>query len=574
MLCCIPFVWLWFLPAELIRFSKSVIANCLFVSNFLFWKETGYFASANELKPLLHTWSLAVEEQFYLVFPVFFLYAWRWKRKGLLQAVISVFLLSFGIMSFLRLDHPSANFYLAPPRVWEFLLGTLIALTIDSIQAKAKSLSSLFVEIVAFAGLAFLISSFFTFTKQDSFPNVFALIPLLGASLIILFATSNTIVGKILSVPPLVGIGLISYSIYLWHQPIFVFARRYRLVEPKPEIYGILIVSIIIISFVSWKLIEQPFRRKNLLNKKQALFSYISMFLFLVTCGVLGITKSGFPKRFENSKVNFVGFFDTVQAISLSTKYPSSIGMGYNHTTGKFRDSDHFISDWKSLVSKELKYRSPILAMFGDSHAGNMAKALTFNGISPLILYGSSCPVSPDLMNERCKKLADLMKESLKRTPSIKYLALIRYFKDGRDLGLDQIKRTVSFWSDVNIQLLFFSERPDFPYIQQILQAGGYPQPRFDSSELSLRQEVRAYLASEGVHLVNVKEAFCKITPSCTFKVGDSLSFEAKDMLLFDEHHLSDLGCLKLGKILIETDPVLNNIWGEYQKTYLSNSRK
>lgn len=126
-LCCLPFAWAWMLPQELVAFGKSIAATALFSSNILFWREDGYFAAASELKPLLHTWSLAVEEQYYLFFPVALAVLWRWRKAAVLPGLLLVVLASLAMATYGAQHHPAANFYLLPSRIWELLIGALVA---------------------------------------------------------------------------------------------------------------------------------------------------------------------------------------------------------------------------------------------------------------------------------------------------------------------------------------------------------------------------------------------------------------------------------------------------------------
>ena len=232
MICCLPFAWMWLLPRELIAFSTSVISVCLFASNFLFWRQSGYFDAAAELKPLLHTWSLAVEEQYYIVFPIAVLFLWRFGRNGVIVSLALVAVASLLLSEWSWRNAPDANFYLLPTRAWELMAGALCSfVAVGPRPTRDNALSAL--------GLAAILFSVFWFDETTPFPSIYATVPVAGTCLVLLFATSGTVSCTVLSTRALVGTGLISYSAYLWHQPLFAFARTRSLTEPSDSPYAV-----------------------------------------------------------------------------------------------------------------------------------------------------------------------------------------------------------------------------------------------------------------------------------------------------------------------------------------------
>jgi len=256
MVACMPFAYLWMLPQELKNFAKSLVAVTLFGSNMLFWREDGYFAAAAELKPLLHTWSLAVEEQYYLLFPLFLLLVWRLGRRRVAGVVAVLAVLSLLLAEWGWRHSPVANFYLAPTRAWELLAGSLCAFA--SVGRPQRANGGL-----AAAGLALILSAVFAYDSRTPFPSLYALAPVAGTALVILFAGEETRTARLLSLRPLVGIGLISYSAYLWHQPLFAFARLRSLTTPPPVLMAALALASILLAWASWRFIELPFRNRT-----------------------------------------------------------------------------------------------------------------------------------------------------------------------------------------------------------------------------------------------------------------------------------------------------------------------
>lgn len=294
MIVCIPFAWAWMLPSELEFFSKTLIAVSFFISNMFFWKErTNYFGGNVEENPLIHTWSLAVEEQFYIVFPIFLFLFWRFGKHKVfyiifLIAIISLLLNEWAIHN----NHKEESFYFIFTRAWELLAGGITAFVVGKRGIKKN-------EMLSSLGLVIIIFSVIFYNKHTLISSIYALLPVLGTMLIILYATKETFVAKLLSTKLFVGIGLISYSAYLWHQPIFAFAKI-KLYEAS-SIYitiTIFLVSMLIAS-LSWKFVEQPFRkRSNFSGKKIFKLSFCFMLFFSIV-GFIGYQKNGFPNRIE-----------------------------------------------------------------------------------------------------------------------------------------------------------------------------------------------------------------------------------------------------------------------------------
>ena len=296
MLVSLPFAWFWLLPSDMKDFSESLIAVSTFSSNILFWQETGYWGVDNELKPLLHTWSLAVEEQYYLLFPLFLMLVWRCGKNGILVWFIFLAALSLALSQWGAYNHPTANFFLLPTRAWELAIGASIAcFFLFKRQATQIILShKLTNEVLGFIGLFMICYSVLVFNEATPFPSLYALYPTIGTGLIIFFSSKNTLVGKLLGSKILVAIGLISYSAYLWHQPLFAFARHRSLTEPSALLFISLSLLTFLLAYLSWQYIEKPFRIKGKLSGKTvATFAATGSALF-IAIGIAGHITNGF----------------------------------------------------------------------------------------------------------------------------------------------------------------------------------------------------------------------------------------------------------------------------------------
>lgn len=269
MAACVPFAYMLLSPDDLKDFAQSLAAICLFASNVLFWSESGYFDTQAELKPLLHTWSLAVEEQFYVVFPLLLLAAWRLGRGVLLALIGAIAVASlFTSVDEVR-NFPSAAFYLLPSRSWQLLVGALASFFADRWQAAdvrppAVRLAG---EAVGWGGMAMIVLALFLFDERTPFPGLNAALPTLGTTLVLLGASDRTSVGRMLAWRPLVGLGLISYSAYLWHQPLFAFTKHALLAELPTDLAIVLCAVTIVLACLSWRYIEQPFRDRSLISR-------------------------------------------------------------------------------------------------------------------------------------------------------------------------------------------------------------------------------------------------------------------------------------------------------------------
>ena len=230
-------------PLDMQRFAYSVTSVLTFSANFFFWQETAsYWSTTSELKPLLHTWSLAVEEQFYIFFPLLMLLFAKTHANQRVVSIAALTVVSLCICIVATPISPSASFYLLPTRAWEFGAGVLVALT-----AHSSIKSTRIREIGSYIGLSLIVFAILTFDESTVFPGVAALITVLGTSLLIIYAGPTTSIGRWLSQQWLVSLGLMSYSAYLWHQPVLAFYRSHASVDFElPVALGLLLFSLLL----------------------------------------------------------------------------------------------------------------------------------------------------------------------------------------------------------------------------------------------------------------------------------------------------------------------------------------
>jgi len=272
----IPCAWILLSRNELASYLKSLTATIFFFSNFFFWREAPYFTNEANLKPLLHTWSLSIEEQFYIFFPFLLTFIYNFNKYLLIYLLEIIFILSLLLCFYTLTIQPSLNFYFTFTRVWELTIGAIIAYFIINNRINISKLSN---DILSLLGLLIIFYFFFFDFYLKEIPK--ALPTTVGTALIIIFGKKDTLVGKFLSIKIFVGIGIISYSLYLFHYVLFAFAKNYY-DEINLQLKFLIILFSFIISILSYKLIEKPFRDNNFIDLKKfiKLTIFFSLFLF------------------------------------------------------------------------------------------------------------------------------------------------------------------------------------------------------------------------------------------------------------------------------------------------------
>src|SRR5210317_102408 len=221
-LASLPLAWMYLIPSSFVDFSKSILYSLGFSSNFYFhYSGQIYGAESGLLKPFLHTWSLSVEEQYYILFPIFLLVSFKFFRKYLIHILILGFVISLGLAEWTSRNYPSASFYFIHTRMWELLAGSILAYF--EITSGHRSKNKILNLILPTLGLLLIGHSILFFNDKMFHPSFYTLSPIIGVCLIIWFSNKDELITKVLSTKLFVGIGLISYSLYLWHYPIFAY---------------------------------------------------------------------------------------------------------------------------------------------------------------------------------------------------------------------------------------------------------------------------------------------------------------------------------------------------------------
>jgi len=353
-LACLVAGWFLYFPLEFKELGKSVIAQALLVSNVYFWKESGYFAQAAEMKPLLHTWSLAVEEQFYLLFPFLLVVIYRFSRQSLVRTIILLWFLSFSLSVYWSYTHAPAGFFLLPTRAWELLIGAFLA----TVPAQRKCERWL-AEVLSWSGLLAILCAVYFFDRETKFPGFAASLPCFGTAMILWTNNhASTSVGRFLALRPVVFVGLISYSLYLWHWPLLVFAK-YMALEPIPWFQRILILlGSMVLAVLSWRFVEAPFRKRTLFKSRAMIFSFAGIITaVLLLAGVAIFKMNGVPSRVPAEALKYVDSANEQTAFLIDLCNSDKWGL-----------KDALTGNFPELGGGD-KTRPVEILVWGDSHA-------------------------------------------------------------------------------------------------------------------------------------------------------------------------------------------------------------
>lgn len=363
------------MPSAFKEYGGSLAAAFLFVANIFFWQQDSYTAEASDFKPFLHTWSLGVEEQFYIFFPFMLFFAWVFLRQYTLWLMVFGAVVSLALAEWTSRTYQDASFYLLPTRGWELLAGSVLAwLDFKGMGSEKEG----FKKALPFIGCGILGLSVLLMHDRMVHPGLITVLPILGTMLVIRYAGGGDPVSWILKCPPIVGIGLVSYSLYLWHQPIFAFARIVAIEDPSGfQKLGWIVLSIVLAVLTYW-FIEKPTRDRQITSVKVMwIMSVIGTFGFLA-CGFYIYKHNGLPERFP-------GIFQKAAR--------AEIGYGAKVWDGDLSCANYF-SD-KGHCSLEFGDAGATFVTIGDSHLRPLTQPLmdAFEGkdarLVPLI--GSGC---------------------------------------------------------------------------------------------------------------------------------------------------------------------------------------
>jgi peptidoglycan/LPS O-acetylase OafA/YrhL len=524
-------------------FGQSVIAVSVFLANLFFYFKVDYFSPVSETNPLLHMWSLAVEEQFYIFFPVLLLVAVRW-RIDYLSLFSTIFVVSLVVM-LSNQQAQSFNFYMLHTRAWELSVGAISAYLSLSLSNRVNEKQR---GVLVFLGVFGLFVSYLAFDASLGFPSEYALIPVLSAAILLICSGGKDVVSKILAGKPMVYVGLLSYSLYLWHQPVFAFAKTITLGEFSVYVQLTAVVITLLLSMLSYHWVEIPTRYAKLSGKTVLKLSSAAIVLFMV----IGSALMFYPK---------------IRGVALETQSIMAPSRGLSAACD-FKDSYVPIAECSSASN-------PSTLVWGDSYAMHLVNGLaqglpliqaTKNACSP-VLGLSTLPMTKgydEHWADDCLAFNHQVFEYLKRHTSVKTVVISSTFeqwlhydywngnqrldrnfevykksfemtvdallgagkrivlvspppKNGRDIG--------QCLSRIELKLITFSD-----FYQQ---GCNFPKTQLSAENRKVMAFLSQFKHRDGIQFVDLTDYFCK---------GELCSVTAEHPLYLDAGHLNDYG--------------------------------
>ena len=529
---CIPLAILLFVPSDLKSFGQSLISVSTFTSNFFFWQESGYFATASEFKPLLHTWSLAVEEQYYILFPVFMMLVWRFGIKVITILLSIIFIISFCLMLSYIDRYPSAVFFLLPTRGWELLIGVFASFYLAKFSYPKSRIIN---EISGILGLILIFFAIIFFDENTPFPSFYTLIPTFGTLLIILSAKEGTLTQRFLSNKIFVTTGLISYSAYLYHQPLFAFVRYKYEHDLSTLVLICLCISAFLMGYFSWRFIEKPFRTKTMTSRKFIFnFSFIGLIAF-ASFGLWLNKTDGMLKDYSAIEK------DIYRDFSLSSKYVEK------------QMKSKILHDFPSEASNKIliigdSFAEDLVNVVYESNLREKLAISTYRIPAPCgVLYIDqkdikeyqtiNCDNRPNFFNE------PLLEDLIVRADEI-WIA-----SSWKDWHIKFLPRSLDKIKELNKKIKVFGTKAfSISSARNFKKLGGitYIQKDFDVSKeiVSVNDEIEQITESLDLDFINSMEIICGSKSTC------KNSHDGEGIISYDGRHLTKYGATYFGENL------------------------
>jgi peptidoglycan/LPS O-acetylase OafA/YrhL len=560
------------LADEYKQLGKHIAAGAGFVSNFVFWNESGYFDNSAETKPLLHLWTLGIEEQFYIIWPLLLWAAWKGKFN-LLTLTLIIATISFALnIKGLRTD-AIATFYSPQTRFWELLIGSILAyvtLYKPNIGATKRQALNTYLNAIIYTksaqtnentlrnvqsilGATLIGAGLLIITKERHFPGTWALLPTLGAVLIISAGSQAWLNRVLLSNRVLVWFGLISFPLYLWHWPLLSFARIVEREVLSREIRISAVILSVVLAWLTYKLVERPIR----LEKKVKLKVATLVFLMGLTGSFGCIAYSHDGLKFRSAAQSPTQFREDLRKKAGKLRgVEIRSGICHFNKQGRYKELDFFIANWSCLSDDEGLLNTSVL-VFGDSHSADKAMGLRLNGVDVIQLGGAGCSVNPELVadkNSFCPALFELIKHFDDKFDSV----ILSNNFPANEITEENLSQILKYWGERK-QVYLFTPMPDFTaQMNDFLKNGKIiSKPDFTREDEFLKVLDKIIIPSN-FKVVKTSEIWCLNRASddnypCSFALNNKL-------FMIDGGHLSALGAKLFAQNML-SHPLLKSLF-------------
>lgn len=529
--------WQLMIPEQLEEFGQSLVSLAFFVSNYLFYSQTSYFGTATELKPLLHTWSLAVEEQFYVIYPLLLVLVLVRLRHGAAQVAMLALLVVLVVVAELATRHnPDLAFYSIHSRGFELLMGALAARS----QSTLLKLTPSYQAAAAWAAAVVTVLCLAAFGRSSHHPGLATLVPVTAAAALLVYASPRNVLGRAFALAPVVLVGKMSYSLYLWHQPVFAFYRLYEARDLRPREFIAPIVACFIVAYVSWRFVEQPFRRRGTVPRG-ALAAFVGAFAAIqIGVGGLLVANEGYPQRSGTEARRILAAISAGGAAR-----DKGIRLSQCHFNPRYAAFEAFMAHWDCLPAAKDGKPAVKLLVYGDSHAADKAWALRSADIAVGNMGGAGCPLVEEARTASCNAMARRVRD-MAREGKVSGLILAQRWSDD-EITPQALGRLAQFWREAGVPILLFTPMPEFAsFKEQVMRRAligealttiGYDESRLRSVEAQLRR----HLDAPPFTLIDTRALFCGSGGTCS-------AFEGDKPLLLDYGHFSPRGAEEFGR--------------------------
>lgn len=528
-------------PAERARAGYAIAAAAGFVSNFWFWHQSGYFAAPSEVEPLLHTWSLAVEEQFYVFFPLVLFVLVRFARRHVFGAIAAISAVSFvASVAMVNLDHPTA-FYLIPFRAWELGVGSMLAVAMVEHRQPCPDR-----QWPAILGLAAVALAMALLTSRSVFPGWNAVAPVLGAGLLIGWGDKG-VAGRLLSWGPMVFVGRLSYSLYLWHWPLIVFWKlSFGTVRGASEALAIFALSFLL-AWVSTGLVERPFRTARARNARSGPVVLLGL-TALAVVGISGLLSAHGIPHLRSFPPQVVAMAD----VANYAQTPAHVAQ-FRKGEGKCfigQDVGGFAGFNPSLCATTMPGKANIL-LIGDSHAAQYWRSLqdALPNANVMQATASGCrPLLDTPGSGYCRELRDWVFDEFLPEHHVDAVIVAGRWREDE---LPFVAPTIARLFDLVDKVVVFGPMPEYNAIlprilaQSALRGDPFlPQAYLRKERFGIDERMRAVVEAAGADYVDVLAKLCEDEIRCETLTEDGTPMQ------FDYSHLTFDGATKLiGKV-------------------------